>query len=68
MHEGQRTRQRWALLGLLALVLLALGMSLGGAVSEAMGVGSGLGTAVGAVGGFLLAGFILRRAAERLHG
>ena len=66
--EDRPAGQRWAWLGLLALVLLALGMGLGGALSQAVGVGSAPGTLVGAVCGFLAAGFVLRRAAQRLHG
>lgn len=66
-HEDRAAARRWAWLGLLALVLLGLGMALGGALGEASGAGAALGTLAGAVGGFLGAGAVLRRAAVRLH-
>ena len=67
VREDRPAGQRWAWLGLLALVLLALGMGLGGAISRAVGIGSAPGALAGAVCGFLVSGIVLRRAAERLN-
>ena len=60
-REPWPRRQGTALLGMVGLAALLVGATLGGFLAEVVGIPDWIGVVVGAVGGYFLSQWILRR-------